>query len=170
MTRLGRNKPSAVDKNGEHLNYIRQTYELARRTMEQGNHPFGALFVHRGEVVLTAKNSVKTLSDPTRHAELNLIQLAAQQLAPVAWSELILYTSTEPCAMCAGAIYWSGCQMVVFGTSAATAFAIANPDDPTDFAVPSQYVFKQGSRPITLIGPVADEEGAALHAEYWRTQ
>ena len=76
--------------------------------MGNGDHPFGALLVKDGEVVLTAVNTVNTDHDNTRHAELNLVSQAMRQFDADFLADCVLYTSTEPCAMCAGAIYWAG--------------------------------------------------------------
>ena len=77
--------------------------ELARRARENGNHPFGALLVDaRGVVVLEAENSVLTESDCTNHAELNLVRAASRMFDQASLRDCTLYTSTEPCAMCAG--------------------------------------------------------------------
>jgi len=92
----------------EHETYIRQSYQLAKNARDNGNHPFGALLTLGGEVVLTAENTVNTDKDITRHAELNLVSKASQELDTADLIQSVLYTSTEPCAMCAGAIFWSG--------------------------------------------------------------
>ena len=61
----------------EHEMFIKQVYQLAREAVAQGNHPFGALLVRDGVVILTAVNSIHTDHDVTRHAELNLISQAS---------------------------------------------------------------------------------------------
>jgi tRNA(Arg) A34 adenosine deaminase TadA len=81
--------------------------ELARRSRTNGNHPFGALLVDAtGQVVLEAENTVVTTRDCTGHAETNLMRMASERFDPQFLRSSTLYTSTEPCAMCAGAIYW----------------------------------------------------------------
>ena len=143
--------------------YIRQAFALASEAMTNGDHPFGALLVREGAVVLTAVNTVHTDHDITRHAELNLVSQASQQFSRAFLAECTLVTSTEPCAMCAGAIYWSGISRVVFGCSAAALGQIAG----GDFLQPCKEIFAQGRRPVTVIGPVLEEEGTAVHQQYW---
>src|SRR5215207_6202231 len=63
-------------------NFARQAIELARHARLAGNHPFGALLVVDGEVVLTAQNTVTTDRDPTAHAETKLVAKAIRQLSP----------------------------------------------------------------------------------------
>jgi len=147
----------------DHAYFIRQTYDLARSAVKKGNHPFGALLVYRGEVVLTAENTVHTSTDFTRHAELNLVQKAAQELSEEVRKECILYTSTEPCAMCSGAIYWSGYRTVVYGTAEITLAEHSS----GDFLMPCREVFAKGHNTVTVIGPVLDDEGGHIHASYW---
>src|SRR5712691_9120428 len=86
--------------------HLRRAIELAREAREHGNHPFGALLVDdRGNVVLEAENTVRTDKDVTAHAETNLMRMASARFEPGFLEWCTLYTSTEPCAMCAGAIY-----------------------------------------------------------------
>jgi len=90
----------------KHEEYIKRTYQLAQSAQEKGNHPFGALLVMDNKVVFTAENTVMTNNDVTRHAELNLVSKVTQELDPESLSHGVLYSSTEPCAMCTGAIFW----------------------------------------------------------------
>ena len=93
--------------------------ELARLSREHGNHPFGSLLADAsGDVLLEAENTVVTERDIAGHAELNLVRAAGMQLEPGVIQGATLYTSTEPCAMCAGAIYWSGIERVVYALGA----------------------------------------------------
>ncbi|HEX2621338.1 MAG TPA: hypothetical protein VHL11_14365, partial [Phototrophicaceae bacterium] len=62
------------DSVSEHEPLIRECYRLAAQAVEHGNHPFGALLVLDGEIVLTSENTVNTANDPTGHAELNLVR------------------------------------------------------------------------------------------------
>jgi len=94
--------------------FAKQAIELAREARLAGNHPFGALLVLDGTVVLTAGNTVGTDRDPTAHAETNLVAAAIRHLAPDQIRRSVLYTSCEPCAMCVGKIYWAGIRSVVY--------------------------------------------------------
>ncbi len=143
--------------------YVRQAIALAEAAVANGDHPFGALLVKEGAVVLTAVNTIHTHNDVTRHAELNLVSQAARQFTPEFLAACTLVTSTEPCAMCAGAIYWAGISRVVFGCTAATLGQIAG----DDFLIPCAEVFARGSRPVTVIGPVLEAESTAVHQQYW---
>ena len=102
---------------GTHEAFVRQCIDLAAEAAAAGNEPFGALLVVDGVIRHTARNQVVTRSDPTRHAELLLVSEASQRLGRDVLSRATLYTSTEPCLMCCGAIYWSRIPQVVFGCS-----------------------------------------------------
>src|SRR6478672_12994990 len=98
-----------------HEELLRQAIVVARQAREHGNHPFGALLADPdGNVLLSAENTVVTGTDATGHAETNLVRLASARYSTSELRGLTLYTSTEPCAMCSGAIYWSGIGTVVY--------------------------------------------------------
>jgi tRNA(Arg) A34 adenosine deaminase TadA len=86
---------------------MQQVIEIARQARLHGNHPFGALLADaEGNILLTAENTVVTENDCTCHAETNLIRQAARNYAAEFLETCTLYASTEPCPMCAGAIFW----------------------------------------------------------------
>ncbi len=147
----------------KHEIFIRKTYALARSAVEKGNHPFGALLVVDGEIILTAENTVNTAHDPTRHAELNLVSRAARQFAAEMLARSTLYTSTEPCAMCTGAIFWTGIPAIVFGCAAETLGQIAG----GSLVVPSREILGRGQRPTKVTGPILEAEGAEIHRGFW---
>jgi tRNA(Arg) A34 adenosine deaminase TadA len=100
------------------LHYLHMAIETARKAREHGNHPFGAVLVdEQGRLLLEAENTVVTGRDCTGHAETNLMRKACSELSPEALASCTLYTSTEPCAMCSGAIFWGGVSRVVFALS-----------------------------------------------------
>ncbi|KAA3663966.1 MAG: nucleoside deaminase [Chloroflexi bacterium] len=146
-----------------HQIFIEQTIELANQAKVNGNHPFGALLVWDGEVVLTAVNTVNTQNDITHHAELNLISAASRQFSSDELAEMTLYTSTEPCAMCAGAIYWSGIRKVVYGCSANTLGRIAG----DSLMIPCREVLVHGAEPTDVIGPLLESEAEKVHHGFW---
>ena len=153
----------------DHARYLRRAFRLAREARGSGNHPFGALLVAPDGLVLAeARNSVGS-GDCTGHAETNLMRLASLRFAPEVLASATLYTSTEPCAMCAGAIYWGGVPRVVYGLSERGLLALtgADPDNPT-IDLPCREVFAHGQRPVEVIGPLLEEEAKALHEGFWQ--
>ena len=148
---------------------MRRALDLARLARDHGNHPFGALLTNAaGEVLLGAENTVVTASDRTGHAELNLMREASLKLDDDALGAARLYTSTEPCAMCAGAIYWAGVSRVVFGLRESELAALTgmDPTNPT-LALPCREVFARGQRTIEVIGPLLEDEARAVHEGFW---
>ena len=153
-----------------HQVLMRRALDLARRARAHGNHPFGALLADpSGKVRLEAENTVVTEGDCTGHAETNLMRLACLNLDRDVLAAATLYSSTEPCAMCAGAIYWAGVSQVVFGLREGELRALTgdDPNNPT-LALPCREVFARGQRPVTVIGPVLEDEARAVHEGYWR--
>jgi len=151
------------------LDLMRRAIEVARRSRQNGNHPFGALLADpRGRVLLEAENTVVTARDCTGHAETNLIRQACPQFAAEVLASATVYTSTEPCAMCAGAIYWAGIPRVVFGLREDQLYAMtgADPQNPT-LSLPSREVFARGQRPTEVIGPLLEDEARAVHEGFW---
>ena len=143
--------------------YIRRTIELARQARARGDHPFGAVLAGNGQIVLEAENTVVTEKNPTHHAEMNLIQLAWQKLPPEVIKASTLYTSTEPCPMCTGAIFWSGIRRVVFSFPALELGKLAN----DRFCAPCKALFDRADLETDVIGPILADEGREVHAGFW---
>lgn len=147
----------------EHDRYMERALELAREAADRGDQPFGSLLVPDDAVVMEARNAVNTADDLREHPELTLAARAARELAPDERARAVMYTSTEPCAMCAGGIYHAGLGAVGHSVSAERVTELAG----GDFAVPSSDVFAYGSRQIEVFGPVLPEAGAAIHRDFW---
>ena len=146
-----------------HGTFIRQCIELATQAVSQGDEPFGALLAVDEQVRLTARNLVNTASDPTRHAELLLVSEAYRRLGAETLLRATLYTSTEPCAMCCGAIYWTHIPRVVYGCLATALSMLTH----GSLVIPSRQFFGRGRRSVEVIGPVLEAEALALHRAYW---
>jgi tRNA(Arg) A34 adenosine deaminase TadA len=153
----------------QHL--LEQAIAVAGHAREHGNHPFGALLADaKGTVLLTAENTVVTGSDATGHAETNLVRLASARYSASDMAGLTLYSSAEPCAMCSGAIYWSGIGAVVFGLAETDLYAIIgdDPQNPT-LVLPCRSVFAAGRRSVTVRGPFEIDGAKEVHAGFWRS-
>ena len=147
-----------------HEPFLREAIALSKSAMERGDEPFGSVLVKDGEVILRAENSVFTGHDMTNHAEMNLVKLAAQHYDTAFLADCTLYTSTEPCAMCSGAIYWSGIGRMVFACSEVRLGEIAG----IGLNVPSRAVLQTGARIVTVVGPTnLEDEAAEVHQEFW---
>ena len=149
--------------------YLRAAIDLARRSRHRGNHPFGALLVDAaGLVVAEAENTVVTGHDVTGHAETNLVRIASRRFDRDYLRSCTLYTSTEPCAMCSGAIYWSGISRVVYGLSEAGLLELTgnHQDNPT-MSLPCRDVFAHGQGAVTVVGPALEDEARRVHDGFW---
>ena len=149
--------------------HLRGAIDLARRSRERGNHPFGSLLVGPDDtVVLEAENTVVSERDVTGHAELNLVRAASARLDAPALGSHTLYASTEPCAMCAGAIYWSGIGRVVFALSSAAFLARVQAEGGASLELSCRDVFSRGGRTVDISGPLLEDEAWEAHNGFWR--
>jgi tRNA(Arg) A34 adenosine deaminase TadA len=152
------------------LGFLRRSFDVARRARAGGDHPFGALLVGpEGEILREQGNGYSAEGgDRTAHAERLLASWAAKGFDLAYLQRCTLYSSAEPCAMCAGALYWAGIGRVVYGQSekglkAATG---AHDENPT-LDLPCRIVFSAGQRPTEVVGPLLEAEAAQLQADYW---
>ncbi|WPB56128.1 nucleoside deaminase [Xylophilus sp. GOD-11R] len=141
---------------------------VALRAMAMGRHPFGALLLAPdGETVLAEQGNIDTVN----HAESTLARQAASSWPGAYLARCTLVTTFEPCAMCAGSIYWAGIGRVVYGAEETTLLALTgdHPENPT-LALPCRDVFASGQRPVEVIGPVPAlvDTMAAPHRDFWR--
>jgi tRNA(Arg) A34 adenosine deaminase TadA len=149
--------------------FLRRSFDVARRALTHGNHPFGAILVdEQHNVLIEAENGYMPSRDGTAHAERLLATQACTTLPASLLANATLYSSAEPCAMCAGAIYWSGIGRVVYGLGEHRLRAITgdHPENPT-LDLPCREVFRSGQRSTDVVGPVLEDEAAALHAGVW---
>ncbi|HAE58585.1 MAG TPA: nucleoside deaminase [Anaerolineae bacterium] len=155
--------------NDTDIEHLKTSISVAWRARENGNHPFGAVLVdEHNRVVLQAENSVVTGRDSTGHAETNLVRLATQQFSPEQLARCTLYASTEPCAMCAGAIHWSQIGRVVYALSEVDLYEIIG-ESPEHLLLPCREVFAHTKRQVEILGPVSalDMEARAVHKDFW---
>ncbi|MDP9052290.1 MAG: nucleoside deaminase [Acidobacteriota bacterium] len=161
---------AGTDVSEQDLVFLRRAIELAWEARADGRHPFGSLIVNgRGEVVVEARNNaVLPKGDPTQHAEL----VACKEVAPLRSLEELqtctLYTSTEPCAMCAGAIYWTGIGRVVYALpeQGLMRYTGSHEQNPT-LDLPCREVFARGQRAVAVAGPAIEDEAGAVHEGFW---
>ena len=150
---------------------LRQAIALADDSRQRGRHPFAALVAdEQSNVIASAgNNSMPPEGDPTQHAELAAAALAARKLTPEQLARCTLYTSAEPCAMCAGAIYWCNIGRVVYALSEHALLGLTgdHPENPT-FSLPCREVFARGQRAVTVLGPMLEEEAATSHHGFWK--
>jgi tRNA(Arg) A34 adenosine deaminase TadA len=150
---------TGIDFDGfDHEAHMRAAFDLAREAAARGDEPFGSVLVRDDTVVMTESNRVNTESDIRRHPELDLAYRACNEFDPDERAEIVMYTSTEPCPMCAGGMARAGFEGVVYSVGG---------DEIAAF---------QGTEPSTraseilddtrVVGPVLNEEGRQIHDDF----
>ncbi|WP_266075824.1 nucleoside deaminase [Haladaptatus caseinilyticus] len=146
----------------DHEKYVQRAIDLARKAGERGDGHYGSILVRDDDIVLEETNRENTEDDIALHPELTLARRAERELPPDARAETVMYTSTEPCPMCAGGIVISGLGAVVYSVSgerAAAEFGGAP-------GVPCEEIFERSGRDIEVVGGVLEADGLALHREF----
>ncbi len=149
---------------------LRRSIEVSASAVANGNMPFGAILAGPGgDVLLEAENTGITGRNDLNHAETVLMNMAVTTLTPDQIAAATLYTSCEPCAMCAGAMYWGGLNRMVYGMSELDLLEItsADPDDQNMRGVGCRNIFDTGQRHIEVSGPHLVEEASAVHIAFW---
>ncbi len=122
--------------------------------------PFAAAIVRNGKIVGEGANCVTATNDPTAHAEVTAIRVAAKALGTFSLAGCELYTSCEPCPMCLAAAYWAGLDAIYFGASAADA-ARAGFDDAFLYA---EFQKDSDLRKLRVTQLLGDEAWASFAA------
>jgi tRNA(adenine34) deaminase len=95
--------------------YMFEALKEAKIAFEKDDVPVGAVIVHNGRVIARAHNQIKLLKDPTAHAEMIAITQAAAYLENERLLDATIYSTIEPCAMCAGAMVLARIKRLVYG-------------------------------------------------------
>ena len=151
---------------------LRRAIDVSARSVASGNMPFGAVMADpEGNILLEAENTGITGNNTLNHAETNLMNMAVTVLAPEQIATATLYTSCEPCAMCAGAMYWGGLNRMVYGMSELDLLDItsSDPGSTNMRGVGCRNIFATGQRNIEVSGPHLVEEASAVHIDFYAT-
>lgn len=144
----------------DHDRYVARTLELARDAGERGDGPYGSLLVRDGTVIAEATNRVRSDDDLALHPELTLARRAANEYSVSERSETVMYTSTEPCPMCATGIAFAQLGGVVYATQS----TLGSTDG--DDGLPCAEVFDRLGRDVPVVGPIREAEGVAVRREF----
>jgi len=149
--------------------FIRLAIDVAKKSKEKNNLPFGCVLVNNGaEVILKGENTVNTDNDCLAHAEINLIRVASRTYDYSYLNDCTIYTSDEPCPMCTSAIYWSGIGKLVYGLSKSKYYKIVGRSNPNwVFEMPVRELLNKGGRKLEVVGPLLEEEASILHTHYF---
>ena len=141
---------------------MRLAIAASREALDAGNQPYGATLVSvSGEVLQVAGNTQVTSGDGMAHAEVVAVREATARLGADAVKGSTVYASGEPCAMCAGALFWAGVQRVVYGATNPQMAALFGGDS---LPIRCVDVVAGASPKMRVDGPVmGDEAMAVLH-------
>ncbi|MBW5448531.1 nucleoside deaminase [Cohnella sp. CFH 77786] len=155
----------------KHIGYLLHCVEVSKRARASGNTPFGCILVdEEGTVLLEQGNVEMTEHDCTGHAETTLMARASRLFSKEKLWKCTLYTTAEPCAMCAGSIYWGHVGKVVYGISEKRLAELTGDDEQNlTLDLSCRTVFASGRKPIVVIGPFPEVEAevVAVHAGFW---
>lgn len=150
------------------LKCLQASFTLARNARQNGNHPFGALLAdEHGQILLEAENTVLTARDCTAHAELNLVRAASAIYDRQFLEACSLYASTEPCPMCAGAIFWANIKRLVYGLSEADLYQIVGGESEEVLYLSCREIFAHGKKQIEVLGPLLEQQARDVHLGFW---
>ncbi len=149
------------------LAHLRAAGAVALEAARHGHHPFGALLVGPDDRVLMRQGNLDTV----RHAESELCRRAAAAYAPDFLWGCALVSTFEPCAMCAGTLYWANVGRLVYGVEEARLLALTgNHDQNPTLSLSCRTVLAAGQKPIAVHGPFPEleEERVAPHLTFWQ--
>jgi tRNA(Arg) A34 adenosine deaminase TadA len=154
----------------DHIALLRHSFAVARRALAHGKHPFGAILVDdQGRVLMEQENAFDT-EGRTGHAEAVLSRRACAAFSAQELARTTMCVSAEPCAMCAGSLYWAGIGRVVYAMSEHKLKRLIGPHpDNLTLDLPCRVVLASGQREVKVIGPLLEEdpEAAAMHDGVW---
>lgn len=142
--------------------FIRKTIELAMKSRECGNEPFGAILVKNDKIVMSGENKINTFCDPTHHAEIGLIRKFCVENNIFDLKDYTLYTSCEPCVMCSGAMVWANLGKLVYSVSHDQLAEIAG----SNIMISCEEVFEKSPNKPKIVERLLNDEGLKVFKGY----
>ena len=146
----------------EHEVFMRRCLGLAKEASDAGEVPVGALVVRQGEVIASARNAQIGSCDPTAHAEIIALRAASLALDNYRMPGCVLYTTVEPCLMCAGAALHARVDCVVYGAEEPRAGAASG---RVNYFTEMAHVHK-----LTLVGGILEEDCRYLIQQFFKSR
>jgi tRNA(adenine34) deaminase len=103
-------------KKDKDIQYMQEALKQAKEAYDEDEVPIGAVIVYKDRIIARAHNQIKTLKDPTAHAEMIAITQAASFLQNERLNDATMYVTIEPCSMCTGALVLARVKRLVYGT------------------------------------------------------
>ena len=135
--------------------FMGEALKEARMALAEGEVPIGGVVVCGGRIIARAHNLPERLTDPTAHAEMQLVGMAADYLGGKYLSDCTLYVTVEPCPMCAGALAWAQIGRIVYGA----------PDQRRGYSLFTPSLLHPRT---TVTGGILQEECTALMLEFFK--
>lgn len=142
--------------------WMRLAIETARQGLAAGQSPFGCVIVRGEELVSAAHNRVVSTPDPTAHAEIVALREAADKLQVFELGDCQIYSTCEPCPMCASAIHWSKIPVLFFGASIQDAAAAGF----SEIALSAESVLGRAKPEVAIHSGLLRDECVALFTEW----
>jgi len=147
--------------------FMRKAIDVALLGIKKGNGPFGAAIVDfKGNVISCTANSVVKSKNPTLHAEVNAIAAACKKLKTHILDKHIIYTTTEPCLMCRGAIYWAQIPIIVYGTNQKDARVLGF----DEINISDAQYNRIGKRKMIIVKDFMRKEAKVIFSEFKKMQ
>ena len=163
--------PTEMKLSDTDANYLRDAIRMSAVARARGNRPFGAVVISKqGELLAEAFCNTTETGDCTGHAETNAVRMLSPKHDRSELAEATLYSSAEPCVMCAGAIFWSGIQRVIYGIDAERLRIFRGELlEQKDAQLSCRDVFNASSHAIECIGPALIQESSQVHEGFWKS-
>jgi tRNA(Arg) A34 adenosine deaminase TadA len=149
------------------LAHLRAADAVAREAAAHGHHPFGAVLVGPDDRILMRQGNIDTV----RHAETELCRRAAAAYPPAFLWTCTLVSTFEPCAMCAGTLYWANIGRLVYGVEETRLLELTGDhgENPT-MSLSARAVLGSGQKGHEVHGPFPEIEDALIapHRDFWR--
>ncbi len=141
---------------------MRLAIETARRGVNAGQTPFGACIARQGEIIACSHNQVWLDTDITAHAEVCCIRRACQTLRTIDLSGCVIYSTTEPCPMCFGAIHWARIDRIVFGAGISNAKTFGF----SELEISNKQMKQSSGSPVTVESGLMRDQAVELFRDW----
>ena len=136
--------------------FMKAAIEEAVKAKENGDYAIGAVIVKDGEIIARSPNRTKSEQDPTQHAEVAVIRNAVKNLGHRHLVGCVMYTTHEPCPMCATAVVWARLKCVVVGARMDDMAEYRKVNGNGDWSwrtvhIPAREIFAKGDPHVEII-------------------
>lgn len=146
----------------QHEQWMREALRAAKEAQAAGEVPVGTCIVSNDEVLAIAGNRTRADCDPTAHAEMVALREAARKIGNYRLAKANVYSTIEPCAMCAGALIQARVSLLVYGATDEKAGAVESHFQICDA--------NQLNHRVKVIKGILEAECRALMQEFFRTR